>query len=59
MTQSLRMTPPETTSPPAAPAAAPAVLRATITVTRAATGKVETFQLVGTPVEPASDHKEP
>jgi hypothetical protein len=31
--------------------AQPAVLHATIHVTRAATGKVETFQLVGTPAE--------
>lgn len=29
-------------------AAQPAILRATITVTRAGTGKVETFEIVGT-----------
>lgn len=31
--------------------AQPAVLRATIQVTRKATGKVETYQIVGTPVK--------
>ena len=31
------------------PEASPAVLTATITITRAATGKVETFDLVGIP----------
>lgn len=35
--------------------AAPAVLRATIHVTRAATGKVETFEIVGT----AADYAQP
>ena len=31
--------------------AQPAVLHATIQITRAATGKVETYQIVGTPAE--------
>ena len=31
--------------------AQPAVLKATIHITRAATGKVETFEIVGTPAE--------
>lgn len=31
--------------------AQPAVLRATIQITRAVTGKVETFEIVGTPAE--------
>jgi hypothetical protein len=32
------------------PEAQPAVLRMTVEITRAATGKVETYELVGTPV---------
>jgi uncharacterized Zn finger protein (UPF0148 family) len=32
-------------------AAQPAVLRATISVTRKATGKVETYELIGTPAK--------
>ena len=32
-------------------AAQPAVLKATIHITRAKTGKVETYQIVGTPVK--------
>lgn len=37
--------------------AQPAVIRATISITRKATGKVETYELVGTPVpkEPKKD----
>ena len=36
--------------------ARPAVLRATIQITRAATGKVEEYEIVGTPVtEPQTD----
>lgn len=35
--------------------AKPAVLRATIHITRAATGKVETYELTGTPVEPPKE----
>ena len=31
--------------------AQPAVLRATIQITRAVTGKVETYEIVGTPAE--------
>ena len=31
--------------------AEPAVLRMTIEITRAATGKTETYELIGTPVE--------
>ena len=38
---------------PAAAKAAPAVLRATIQVTRAATGKVEEYELIGTAEQPA------
>lgn len=34
----------------------PAVLRATVQVVRANTGKVETYELIGTPVQ---DEKEP
>ena len=37
-------------------AAQPAVLTATIQITRAATGKVETYQIVGTP-EPKKEEK--
>ena len=39
-------------------AAQPAVLRATITVTRAVTGKVETFDIVGTPLA-TTEQQEP
>jgi len=40
--------------------AQPAVLRATIHITRAATGKVETYDLVGTAdTHPETDSKEP
>lgn len=35
----------------------PAVMRATISITRAATGKVETFEIVGTPI-PEPEPKE-
>jgi hypothetical protein len=35
--------------------AQPAVLRATIHVTRAGTGKVDTYELVGTPAEPKKE----
>ena len=35
----------------------PAILRATIQITRATTGKVEEYEIVGTADEPA--HKEP
>lgn len=35
--------------------AQPAVLRATIHVTRKATGKTETFEITGTPVQPEGD----
>jgi transcription elongation GreA/GreB family factor len=37
--------------------AAPATLRATVHVTRAGTGKVDTFEIVGTPA-PATPEKE-
>lgn len=36
----------------------PGVLTATVTVTRKATGKVETYQLIGTPVEEPQQQKE-
>lgn len=42
---------------PAAVKAGPALLRATIQVTRAATGKVETYEVVGTAL-PAEHPKE-
>lgn len=35
--------------------AAPAILRATIQVTRAATGKVEEYEIVGTAAEPTEE----
>lgn len=38
---------------PAAAKAAPAVLRATIQITRAATGQVEEYEIVGTAEQPA------
>lgn len=43
---------------PAAMKAAPAVLRATIQITRAATGKVEEYEIVGTPAEQPAELKE-
>ena len=38
-------------------AAQPAVVQATIHITRAATGKVETYQIVGKPVDPQVDEQ--
>lgn len=43
---------------PAAAKAAPAVLRATIQITRAATGKVEEYEIVGTADKPTTEPKE-
>lgn len=43
---------------PAAVKAKPAILTATIHVTRAATGKVETYEIVGTAVDPQPDHQQ-
>ncbi len=40
-------------------AAKPAVLHATLTIKRKATGKVETYQIVGTPVPAKQQPKEP
>lgn len=39
-------------------AAQPAVLRATIHITRKATGQTETYELVGTPEVPQVEQKE-
>lgn len=36
----------------------PAVLKATITIVRAKTGKVETYELVGTPMPPEPEQPE-
>lgn len=43
---------------PAALNARPAILRMTLSVTRAATGKKETYEVIGTPVEYQSDQEQ-
>jgi hypothetical protein len=43
---------------PAAAKAQPALLRATIQITRAATGKVEEYEIIGTPAQQPDEPKE-